>query len=297
MGRSLTLGLALLMSIFLACGAPPATADRAAPAASSVPPSIATAPAAEDALATAPRHSVEPGPAPERLRVRVLERHPHDPDAFTQGLVWHEDRLYESVGRYGRSGLRRVDPTTGRVEQHVPLEASLFGEGLARVGDRLIQLTWKAGLGAVYDLATLTPVDWVSYDGEGWGLAYDGSDLWMSNGSPRLLRRDPETFAVRDVRVVTLAGEPLPGLNELEFARDALYANVWTRDEIVRIDPATGRVTAVIDASGLLTPRERRRVDVLNGIAYDPRGETFWITGKLWPAMFHVVFEPLTAER
>lgn len=228
----------------------------------------------------------------EQLTVRILAAYPHDPTAFTQGLVWDGGLLYESTGLYGRSTVRRVDPGDGRILEKTVLDPNLFGEGLALAGGRLIQLTWKAGIALVYDLATLRDIDQFGYNGEGWGLASDGKRLAMSNGSSLLTFRDPSDFRWLSTLEVRLAGEPLDRLNELEFAGGQLYANVWGENRIVRVDPESGRVTAVIDAAGLLKPQEARMVDVLNGIAYDPASETFWLTGKFWPQIFQVVFVP-----
>lgn len=228
---------------------------------------------------------------PESLQVRVESRYPHDRDAFTQGLLWHEGKIYESTGRYGHSTLRRVDLATGRVEQEVALDEAYFAEGLARVGDRLFQLTWQSHKAFVYDLDTLEQVGEFDYDTEGWGLCYNGTDLVMSDGSSTLFFRDPIDFSVRrEVRVMK-AGRPLRNLNELECVEGDVYANVWQRDEIVRIDPVSGTVEASIRASGLLDRDERRGTDVLNGIAYLPDSRRFLITGKMWPVAFEVDFE------
>lgn len=228
----------------------------------------------------------------EHLAIEIKAVYPHDPVAFTQGLVWDGGVLYESTGLYGRSSLRRVEPVSGEVMEIRSVDPNLFGEGLARVGDRLLQLTWHAGITLVYDLATLDLVDEYGFNGEGWGLAYDGERLAMSDGSHRVTFRDQEDFRWLATLEVKLEGKPVNYLNELEFAEGSLYANVWGEDRIVRIDPDTGRVTAVIDASDLLSPAEKSRVDVLNGIAYDPVSKTFWLTGKFWPKMFQVVFVP-----
>ena len=224
------------------------------------------------------------------LRVDVLRELPHDPSAYTQGLSWSDGRLYESTGRYGESTLRRLDPKTGTVEQRVEVAPNLFGEGLARVGDRLIMLTWKAGRAVVFDAATFEQVRTHRYSGEGWGLCHDGERLLMSDGSDTLTIRDPETFEATGTVRVTLRGRPLTALNELECVDGAVYANVWQDDYIVRIDPVSGRVTHQIDAAGLLSRDEARGVDVLNGIAYNPNTETFYLTGKWWPKMFEVRF-------
>jgi len=233
-----------------------------------------------------------PGVKVEQLQVEVLKVYPHDPTAYTQGLVWDGGFFYESTGLYGRSTLRRVDPSDGKVLEKVYLDPNFFGEGLARVGDRLLLLTWKAGIAFVHDLATLEPIDEYGYNGEGWGLAYDGERLVMSNGTARLTFRDPEDFRWISTLEVKLDGEPVDKLNELELAEGQLYANVWGENRIVRVDPDTGEVTAVIDAAGLLSSREESMVDVLNGIAYDPASKTFWLTGKFWPKMFQVRFVP-----
>lgn len=227
----------------------------------------------------------------EQLRTRVVASYPHDRSAFTQGLLWHEGTLYESTGRYGTSTVRKVAAETGRVLLRHDLDGGFFGEGLAWTGDRFIQLTWYAGVALVYD-AELLPIGQMDYQGEGWGLTWDGDHLVMSNGSADLTFRSAETFEPLSNVTVTLRGQPLDGLNELEYVDGEIYANVWMKEWIARIDPETGEVTGVIDASGLLTASEKRRVDVLNGIAYDPGSKTFWITGKFWPKMFQVVFEP-----
>lgn len=234
---------------------------------------------------------------PERFYARVVSTYPHDRQAFTQGLLIADGHLYESTGLYGRSTVRRVDLATGRVEASTALGPAFFGEGLARVGDRLVQLTWREGTAFVWDINTLQKQREHRYTGEGWGLCFDGQSLVMSDGSDRLTFRDPDTFAVRRNVVVRAAGEPVTALNELECAGNVVYANVWREDTIVRIDSQSGNVTAVIDASGLLTPAERAGTDVLNGIAAIPGTERFLITGKLWPRMFEVEFVPIPARR
>lgn len=230
---------------------------------------------------------------PARLRVEVVGSAPHDPAAYTQGLLWHEGKLYESTGQYGHSTLRRIDPTSGEVEAMVELSPHLFGEGLARVGERLVQLTWREGVVLVWDLARLEEVDQWRFSGEGWGLCHDGRHLVMSDGSSDLTFREPSGFAaVRRVQV-RLDGRPLGRLNELECAEGWIFANVYGSDRIVRIDPESGDVTAIVDASGLLSGEEAGSVDVLNGIAYQPIRQTFYVTGKLWPKLFEVRFVPV----
>jgi glutamine cyclotransferase len=228
------------------------------------------------------------GSSIEQLRVRVVAKYPHARDAFTQGLLWHDGEMYESTGRYGRSSLRRVRLEDGVVLSERPLDPSFFGEGLALVDDRLVQLTWRSGVALVSDLESLQQEEMLRYSGEGWGLCFDGTALVMSDGSSMLALRDPATMELLRETTVWRGDRPVRRLNELECVGDDVYANIWQSDEIVRIDGKTGRVTAVIDASGLLTPVEAVRADVLNGIAYKPDTDTFLLTGKLWPHVFEV---------
>lgn len=229
---------------------------------------------------------------PQRLTVEVIAERPHDPGAFTQGLQFANDgKLYESTGLVGRSSLREVTRETGAVIRQRDIPAPYFTEGIALVDDEIVQLTWQAGLAFRWDRSTFEPTGEQRYEGEGWGLCYDGRALWMSDGSATLTRRDPATFAALGSVEVRRDGEPLRRLNELECVGDDVYANVWMTDEIVRIDPRSGRVTAVIDAAplrsslGVLSPDA-----VLNGIAYDERADAFLLTGKLWPKAFEVRF-------
>ncbi len=228
--------------------------------------------------------------ASERLRVQVVQAYPHDPGAFTQGLVLAGGRVFESTGLEGRSSLREVELATGKVLRRLDIAAPVFAEGLALVGTRLFQITWKHETVYTYDRDTFKQGPTFPYTGEGWGICHDGRELVMSDGSARLTFRGPETF--RPVREVTVRddGRPVDQLNELECVGAHVYANIWQTDRIVRVDPKTGTVTATIDASGLLSPAERFGTDVLNGIAYDPSNDTFLITGKLWPKMFRVRF-------
>ncbi len=235
--------------------------------------------------------AAQSAPVLRSLAVNVHRTLPHDTSAYTQGLLWWDGKLYESTGQYGTSDLRRLDPATGAVEQRVDIEAAYFGEGLARVDDELIMLTWKAQRAFVFGLERFDRRQTFRYRGDGWGLCNDGRRLIMSNGSNRLTFRDLRTFEPIGDVAVTLRGLPLLQLNELECVGDVVYANVYQTDHLVRIDPSSGRVTHQIDAAGLLTPAEARRADVLNGIAFDPGTERFYITGKLWPTMFEVTFE------
>jgi glutamine cyclotransferase len=226
----------------------------------------------------------------ERLRVQVVRSYPHDRAAFTQGLLIDGGKLFESTGLVGQSTLREVELSTGRVIRKIDVPPPIFAEGLALVGDRLIQLTWQNGRALVYNKNTFARAGEFSYRGEGWGLCAAGKEVVMSDGSANLTFRRPADFSVVRTLAITMEGQPLPQLNELECVDGAIYANVWMRDMIVRIDPATGRVTQRIDAPNLLSPLERKGVDVLNGIAYDPSDQTFLITGKLWPKLFRVKF-------
>jgi glutaminyl-peptide cyclotransferase len=233
--------------------------------------------------------------AVERLRAEVVATYPHDSTAFTEGLVLDNGHLFESTGLYGDSSLREVEPTSGQVLRTVSLPSQFFGEGLALADNRLVQLSWRETTAFIYDPTTFTPLGKYTYAGEGWGLCFDGRWFYMSDGSSRLTLRDPRTFEPAGVIPVVLSGQPVELVNELECVGDWVYANVWHTDQIIRIDKATGGVSAVIQASGLLTPDQQRSVGpegVLNGIAYDPARATFLITGKHWPSMFEVRFVP-----
>ena len=252
--------------------------------------SQASGEAASAASAATPSPAAAPEPEVRRRRVEVLRELSHERDAYTQGLVWWDGVLFESTGREGESTLRRVDPRTGRVEQRIDIPPQYFGEGLSLVDRRLIMLTWRAQRAFSYDRDSFELLDTYRYQGEGWGLCHDGDRLIMSDGSDRLTFRDPVTFEPIGEQRVRLRGQPLHELNELECVDGAVYANVWQTDFIVRIDPASGRVTDYIDAAGLLQGPDRFGAEVLNGIAYDSEADTFYITGKWWPKMFEVRF-------
>lgn len=227
-----------------------------------------------------------------RLTVQVLRTYPHDRAAFTQGLEIDGDVLYESTGMTGRSGVRATDRPSGAELARVELTDPYFGEGITRAGDTLWQLTWTEGVAYARDPDTLAERARVRYEGEGWGLCAREGRLVMSDGSATLTFRDPDSFAVTGS--VTLTDHGSARLNELDCADDgSVYANVWPTDRILRIDPDTGRVLADIDASGLLTPRERVQTDVLNGIAQIPGTDRFLLTGKYWPTVFEVRFVPV----
>jgi glutaminyl-peptide cyclotransferase len=223
---------------------------------------------------------------------RVVRSYPHDRQAFTQGLVYRDGILYEGTGLNGRSGVRKVRLETGEVLQVRPLDDRYFGEGIAVMGDEIFQLTWQSEIGFVYDKATLEPRRTFRYAGEGWGLTSDGKRLIMSDGSATLRFLDPKTVRETGRVVVRHAGVPVSNLNELEFIKGEIYANVWQTERIARIAPATGRVTAWIDLRGLLNSREAAGVDVLNGIAYDAAGDRLFVTGKLWPRIFEIAPVP-----
>jgi glutamine cyclotransferase len=225
----------------------------------------------------------------QQLSYEVVSSYPHDPSSFTQGLVWHDGALYESTGLKGESKLRRLEFPSGRVRKEVSLASDLFGEGLALVDSRLVQLTWQSHRGFVYDLDTFRQLQEFSYDTEGWGLTYDGKNLILSDGSSNLFYLDPQTFKPIRKLPVTMNGKPLFELNELEFIEGEIWANVWQTDLIVRIDPSTGRVASFLDLKGLLAPSDKTgREDVLNGIAYDSDKKRIFVTGKLWPRLFEI---------
>ena len=238
----------------------------------------------------------------QELKLVVKTVVPHDPQAFTQGLLYHQGKFYESTGLYGQSSLRRVDPSTSIVELKHNVSPELFAEGLTLVDDRLIQLTWKKGVAFVYNgedfssrenfssMEDFSSIEKFSYEGEGWGLCYDGKRLIMSDGSSNLSFRDPSTFDLLGAVAVTDEGNTVSRLNELEFIEGFVYANIWLTNRIVKINPKNGQVVARIDASGLLTPQERQSADVLNGIAWDAEKKQIWITGKKWPKIFQVQF-------
>jgi glutaminyl-peptide cyclotransferase len=239
---------------------------------------------------------VRPSPlqgGPALYGYRVVNSYPHDSRAYTQGLVYRDGVLFESTGLNGRSTLRKVRLETGEVLQQHQLEARHFGEGLVDWNNQLIQLTWQTNVGFVYDLATFKPLRQFTYPGEGWGLTHDGKRLIMSDGQPtgELRFLDPATLRETGRLTVRDGGRPVANLNELEFVRGELFANVYQTDRVARVDPATGLVVGWIDLSGLLTPAERRDTDVLNGIAYDAAGDRLFVTGKLWPRLFEVRLE------
>jgi glutamine cyclotransferase len=234
----------------------------------------------------------------ERLVLEVLQTFPHDPTAFTQGLELHDGVFLESTGSRGIGGievpstLRRVDPVTGEVEQLITLDQQYFGEGLTKVGNQLIQLTWQQNTAFYWDAKTFELNKEVNYNGEGWGLCYDGSRLVMTNGTvPGLTFRDPVSFEATGQVTVTFNGQEVFNLNEIECVNGFVWANIWQTDLIVRIDPSTGVVNGFVDAVELGGSIGKGNA-VLNGIAWDESTQSFYLTGKLWPTMFRVNFVP-----
>ena len=218
----------------------------------------------------------------------VVRSYPHDPNAFTQGLIYRDGFLYEGTGLNGRSGIRKVELETGEVLQSKPIDQQYFGEGLTDWDGKLIELTWRAQVGFVYDLRTFDRTGTFTYTGEGWGLTHDDTRLIMSDGTAQLRFLDPVTF--KETRRITVRDPngPVPELNELEYVNGEIFANVWQTERIARIAPADGRVTGWIDLTGLLPASERTGTDVMNGIAYDASHDRLFVTGKLWPRIFEI---------
>lgn len=284
--------LALLPAALVlgACGSESGDGSEGPPA---LPPGMLAPAPGTNADARPP--AVPFSPATPRVAARAARSWPHDTAAYTQGLVVWNARLLESTGREGHSDLREVERTTGRVLRRTPLAATEFAEGVTVLGGRAYQLTWLAGRGHVYDAATLAPVDSFSYEGEGWGLASDGARLYLSDGTSRIRVVDPDGFRVERTIQVTEAGTPVYMLNELEWVRGELWANVYQTSFIARIEPATGVVRGWVELGGLLTSDERARVatreGVANGIAFDSARGRVLVTGKYWPRLIEL--EPL----
>jgi glutaminyl-peptide cyclotransferase len=255
------------------------TLNTSAAAAIASAASAAAAAAAATAATEIPRYSY-----------RVVNTYPHDPQAFTQGLIFKDGFLYESTGLKGQSSIRKVELESGKVLMQTQLPADVFGEGITVWQDKVIGLTWTEGVGLVLDLKTFKLWRRFSYPGEGWGLTHNNHELIMSDGTPELRFLDP--VSMRELRRlrITAQGQPLERLNELEWVHGEIFANVWQTDRIARIDPKTGHVVGWIDLSGLLPASDRigGRVDVLNGIAYDATGKRLFVTGKLWPKVFEI---------
>ena len=240
----------------------------------------------------APTHKT---PTPE-YTFKVVHAYPHDPQAFTQGLIYHDGFLYEGTGLHGRSSLRKVRLETGEVLQKIDLPQELFGEGIAFNKNEIIQLTWVSNTGLVYDASDFHLLRQFSYQGEGWGLAAGApgtNELFMSDGRPEIRVLDADTLAEKRRFTVRDGGKPIDQLNELEFVEGELFANIWQTDKIARISPQTGKVLGWIDLKGLLSPMYKLEPgEVLNGIAYDPIHKRLFVTGKLWPMLFEIRLIP-----
>lgn len=242
-------------------------------------------------------HASDGGPAqaptPASYTYEVVAVYPHDRDAFTQGLVYVDGQLYETTGLNGHSTFRKVDLKTGRVLKQVKLDETYFGEGMTILGDKAYQITWRSKVGFVYNLETFTVEKQFSYTGEGWGLTTDGKWLILSDGTDEIRFLDPADFKVVRTIHVSNRGEPIKNLNELEYIKGEIYANVWQTNWIVRIDPANGALLGVINLAHLLASEDyTANTDVLNGIAYDAANDRLFVTGKDWPKLFEIRLKP-----
>jgi glutamine cyclotransferase len=224
---------------------------------------------------------------------RVLNVYPHDPEAFTQGLIFRDGFLFESTGQYGRSTLRKVELKTGRVVQQHRLDPVYFGEGLAEWNEQLVQLTWRSQIAFVYDLVSLSPRRMFGYSGEGWGLTHNQREFILSDGTDTLRFFNPNTFRETRRLIVRDGNTPVENLNELEYVRGEIYANIWHSDKIARISPQSGQVVGWIDLNGLMSAAYKLEPEaVLNGIAYDAANNRLFVTGKLWPRLFEIQVVP-----
>jgi glutaminyl-peptide cyclotransferase len=217
----------------------------------------------------------------------VVHTYPHDPKAFTEGLFYLNGSIYESTGLVGQSSARKVKLETGEVLQTHEVPKAYFGEGIVNWKDRLLQLTWETHEGFIYDLATFAPLGGFKYPGEGWSLTQDGKRIIMSDGTPQLRFWNPDTLQETGRLTVTADGEPVQNVNELEWVKGEIYANVWHTDLIARIDPGTGRVMGWINLVGLW-PGSDNQEKTLNGIAYDAEHDRLFVTGKEWPSVFEI---------
>ena len=243
-------------------------------------------------------HSAAQAPVPAKPPIqytyRIVHRYPHDTQSFTEGLFYLNGYLYESTGLEGHSAIQKEELNTGRVIRKREIAPQYFGEGIVNWKDKLVELTWKSQIGFVYDLANFSLRTSFGYPGEGWALTQDGKRLIMSDGTPELRFLDPVTLKETGRVRVTDGGRPVSNLNELEYVRGEIYANIWLTDRIARINPDTGAVTGWIDLTGILKPSERieGQTDVLNGIAYDAKGGRLFVTGKMWPTVFEIELVP-----
>ena len=223
----------------------------------------------------------------------VINSWPHDPDAFTQGLVFHEGKLYESTGHFGTSTLRKLDLKKNEILKKIPVSAECFAEGIAIYQGKIYQLTWTEHKAFVYDLKSFHLESELAYEGEGWGLTHDDHQLIMSDGTNQIRFVDPVTFKTTRTISVVENGVPVMELNELEYIKGEIYANVWKSDRIARIDPHDGRLLGWIDLTGLYPIADRpNSEDVLNGIAYDEKDDRLLVTGKRWPKIFEIRLKP-----
>jgi glutamine cyclotransferase len=226
----------------------------------------------------------------------VVHAYPHDRNAFTEGLFYLNGFLYEATGLEGRSSVRKVKLETGEVLQQTELPEAYFGEGIIKWKDKMYQMTYKTEVGFIYDFDTLKKTGEFHYTGQGWAFTTDGKQIYMDGShavnaevsDPEIRIWDPETLKETGVIHVTDEGRPVENLNELEWVKGEIYANIWQTDRIARIDPKTGHVVGWIDLTGILSPAERRGVDVLNGIAYDAEHDRLFVTGKEWPKLFEI---------
>lgn len=231
-------------------------------------------------------------PAPAIYSYRIVNTYPHDRNAFTQGLFYLNGSLYESTGQVGQSTIRKVHFEDGRVLQSVPIPPGLFGEGIVNFGNEIVSITWQGGNGYRWDLPTLRRTGEWHYEGEGWGLTQNGTDIIMSDGTSAIRFLDPVTLAERRRITVTIQGTELTELNELEWVNGEIYANIWQTPRIARIDPNTGRVTGIIDLSGIARENTTSPDAVLNGIAWDAQHNRLFVTGKLWPRLYEIQLVP-----
>ena len=286
-GHALTAGL-LAGGVVLGCGDTGSDVEGTSSTGGGSGAELAPRPAGDDPL---PRPSDDEDATPVH-GYRVLRSFPHDPQAFTQGLLYADGGFYESTGQYGESSLRFVDLETGKVQRMRSLDSRLFAEGLAMVDRNLIQLTWRNRMALVFNADTLEQIGTFRYDHEGWGLAYDGKRLILSDGTSYLRFYDPYAFSPIGSLRVTDQGRPISQINELEVIGDELWANLWHSDRIARIDLESGEVKSWVDLEGIIDVRPQmlggEQQNVLNGIAWDPVGERLFVTGKDWPRVFEI---------
>lgn len=221
--------------------------------------------------------------------VKIINVYPHDREAFTQGLFYHEGFLYESTGLHGKSSLRKTDLKTGKIIKKIALPDQYFAEGITLHKNKIYQLTWTNQLMFVYDSGNFKRIRAIKYSGEGWGITSDGQKLFMSDGSAKITCRDPDTFAVKSVLHVADGKTVISGINELEYIGGEIWANIFMEDIIARISPSTGEILGWVDLTPLYSMMNKYEgIDVLNGIAYDEKKERIFVTGKYWPYIFEI---------